>query len=149
MLDEAKKALIIELRQQDRTYKEIMQIAKVSPRDISAALKEEMLKDGQMSQEKAAKVSNHEGQTAEKLSTRIYKLLLERKNLLDITLELNIDEKSSHKWCSGIKSAIIHLRSTSLIWRSFLILHRENEHGLDRRAVVSHLTAHPRAAPAA
>ena len=40
--------------------------------------------------------------------------------------------------------SLLTLWSTSFIERSFLILRPENKHGLDRRAVGSHLAAHPR-----
>jgi|SRR5215207_2528355 len=92
-----KEKLILDLYNQGKTYKQIAEIARVSPRDIKPVLEK-----AEKEREKELGISTQEGNNGstgnqnqtQKTSTfsQAYRLFSEGKNLLDVAIELNLRE---------------------------------------------------------
>src|SRR5215203_4804121 len=99
-----KEKLILDLYNQGKTYKQIAQIARVSPRDIKPVLekaeKEREKELGINTQEGTNASTGNQNQTQKKtsISSQAYRLFSEGKTLLDVAIELNLMEPKATKY---------------------------------------------------
>ena len=73
---------------QHKTYAEIAQIERISPRDIHTIIKEE----------EARRQKYQHQQQQEELSAKAYKLFLEKKSPIDVAIALNLREMDATKY---------------------------------------------------
>jgi hypothetical protein len=99
-----KEKLILDLYNQGKTYKQIAQTARVSPRDIKPVLEK-----AEKEREKELGINTHEGgngstgnqnQTQKKTSnfSQAYRLYSEGKTPLDVAIELNLKEPEATRY---------------------------------------------------
>lgn len=88
LTDERRKQVIDLYFDQHKTYAEIAQIMKMSPRDIHAIIKEE---EGRRQKYK-------DKQQQEETSSKAYKLFSDRKTPLEVAIELNVEESEMTKF---------------------------------------------------
>jgi predicted HTH domain antitoxin len=86
--EERKKRVIDLYFNQHKTYAEIAQIERISPRDIHAIIKEEQTRRQQY---------RHQKQRQE-LSSRAYELFSESKTPLEVAIALNLRESEATKY---------------------------------------------------
>jgi hypothetical protein len=99
-----KEKLILDLYNQGKTYKQIAQTARVSPRDIKPVLekaeKEREKELGINTQEETNGSTGNQNHTQKKtsISSQAYRLFSEGKTLLDVAIELNIKQPEATKY---------------------------------------------------
>ena len=97
-----KEKKILDLYNQGKTYKEIAEIVRVSPRDIKPVLekaeKEREKQLGINSQGDNKGTENRQTQKAHAFS-QAYRLFSEGKTPLEVAIELNIRESKATKYC--------------------------------------------------
>jgi len=99
-----KEKLILDLYNQGKTYKQIAETARVSPRDIKPVLekaeKEREKELGINTQEEDNGGTANQNQTQKKISisSQAYRLFSEGKTPLDVAIELNIKEPEATKY---------------------------------------------------
>jgi DNA-binding CsgD family transcriptional regulator len=99
-----KEKLILDLYNQGKTYKQIAEIARVSPRDIKPVLKR-----AEKERERELGIDTQEGdndstqnrQTQKKTSTysQAYRLFSQGKTPLEVAIELNIKQPEATRYC--------------------------------------------------
>ena len=98
-----KEKMILDLYNQGKTYKEISEIVRVSPRDIKPVLakaeKEREKKLGENTQEGNNRYGENQTQKVPTFS-RAYQLFSEGKTPLEVAIELNIRESKATKYCT-------------------------------------------------
>src|SRR5215204_3940918 len=100
-----KEKLILDLYNQGNTYKQIAEIARVSPRDIKPVIekaeKEREKELGINTQEGTNASTGNQNQTQKKtsISSQAYRLFSEGKTPLDVAIELNLKEPEATKYC--------------------------------------------------
>jgi predicted HTH domain antitoxin len=82
LTDERKKLVIDLYFNQRKTYVEIAEIERISPRDMNIIIKEEAAK----------KLQNKYQQQQGELSSKSYKLFSEKKRPIEVAIELNLKE---------------------------------------------------------
>jgi predicted transcriptional regulator YheO len=92
LTDERKKRVIDLYFNQHKTYAEITQIERISPRDIHAIIKEE---------EDRRQQYRHQQQQQE-ISARAYKLFNEKKSIVEVAIALNLTEPRVSKYIENI-----------------------------------------------
>jgi uncharacterized protein YdbL (DUF1318 family) len=80
ILDDRKKTVIDLYFNQHKSYAEIAQIDKISPRDIHAILK----------QEETRRQKDKDRQQQEEISSKAYKLFSEKESTVDVAIALNL-----------------------------------------------------------
>src|SRR5215211_393566 len=99
-----KEKLILDLYNQGNTYKQIAEIARVSPRDIKPVLekaeKEREKELGINTKESNNSSTGSQNQTQKKISTcsQAYHLFSEGKTPLDVAIKLNLKEPEATKY---------------------------------------------------
>src|SRR5215216_6453713 len=99
-----KEKLILDLYNEGKTYKQIAEIARVSPRDIKPVLekaeKEREKELGINTREANNGSTGNQNQTQKKTSTssQAYRLFSEGKSPLDVAIELNLMEPKATKY---------------------------------------------------
>ena len=100
-----KEKLILDLYNEGKTYKQIAETARVSPRDIKPVLekaeKEREKELGINTQEGTNASTGNQNQTQKKtsISSQAYRLFSEGKTPLDVAIELNLKEPEATKYC--------------------------------------------------
>ena len=100
-----KERPVLDLYNQDKTYREISKEARLSPRDIGVILnrvieeKTEGLKEERQQQDNNDAENNQEDQQHLSLSTQAYKLFSEGKTPLEVAIALNLSESEATKFC--------------------------------------------------
>src|SRR5215207_7350289 len=100
-----KEKLILDLYNQGNTYKQIAEIARVSPRDIKPVIekaeKEREKELGMNTREGNNSTTGTQNQTQKKtsISSQAYRLFSEGKTPLDVAIELNLKEPEATKYC--------------------------------------------------
>ena len=95
LTDERRKQVIDLYFNQHKTYAEIAEIERMSPRDINAIINEE----------ESIKRQKYKHQQQSSLAAKAYELLSKRNAPLQVAIALNIKQSEATKYCRVLEAA--------------------------------------------